>query len=152
MQRSTQKSTIKRYNIEQCSWQTVLSSHEGCRKDSCVVAAGDHLYVCGGSINYDSVTKAERFDTVKNKWEEIANLQQERVDSFGVATEGKIFLAGGRHTGRGLLTSWLKTCEVYNTSTNEWQLIGSLNFPRAGGSMVCLKGTLYVLGGTTYGL
>jgi len=41
----------------------------------------------------------------------------------------------------------LKTCEMFNISTNEWQLIGSLKVPRAYGSMVCLKGTLYVLGG-----
>ena len=142
----SKKSTIERYDVERCSWQTVLSSHEGCREDSCVVAAGNHLYVCGGRINEDYVTKAERFDTVVSKWEEIANTQQERVGSFGVATEGKIFLAGGRQPGQGLEDS-LRTCEVYNISTNEWQFIGSLNFSRAFGSMVCLKGVLYVLGG-----
>ena len=36
---------------------------------------------------------------------------------------------------------------MFNVSTNEWQFIGSLNVSRAFGSMVCLKGTLYVLGG-----
>ena len=41
-----------------------------------------------------------------------------------------------------------KRCEMYNVSTNEWQYIGSLNHFRVYGSMVCLKGTLYVLGGT----
>ena len=161
MNRATKKSTIKRYNIERCSWQTVLSSHEGCREDSCVVASGNHLYVCGGMINGNYVTKAERFDTVENKWEEIANMQQERVGSFGVATEGKIFLAGGKEAERSgrwsdnwfqmlqLDKSKLTTCEMYNTSTNEWQLIGSLNVSRAYGSMVCLRGTLYVLGGSS---
>ena len=82
-----------------------------------------------------------------NKWEEIANLQQERACSFGVATEGKIFLAGGRQPGHGRgIGECLNTCEMYNISTNEWQLIGSLELPRVYGSMVCLKGTLYVLG------
>ena len=38
-------------------------------------------------------------------------------------------------------------CEMFNISTNEWQLIGSLRIPRADGSMACLKGSLYVLGG-----
>ena len=149
---STKKTTIKRYNTERFSWQTILSSREGCREESCVVAAGNHLYVCGGRINRDYSTKAERFDTVENKWEEIANMQQKRVGSFGVATEGKIFLAGGRSPGREyyqLFGKWLETCEMYNTSTNEWQLIGSLNVSRAYGSMVCLKGTLYVLGGSS---
>jgi len=142
---SMRKSTIKTYSNERCSWETVLSSHEGCRGGSCLVAAGNHLYVCGGMTENEGVTKAERFDTVENKWEKIANMQQKRWDAFGVAREGKIFLAGGRPDQR----SYLKTCETFNILTNEWQLIGSLRVPRAYGSMVCLKGVLYVLGGTS---
>ena len=141
---SSRKSTIKRFNVLRCSWQTVLSSQEGCRTGSCVVASGNHLYVCGGRLEDDFVTKAERFDTVGKKWEEIASMQEARGHSLGVATEGKIFVAGGREDW----TSCLETCEIFNISTNEWQFIGSLKVPREGGSMVCLKGTLYVLGGT----
>ena len=143
---STTKSTVKRYNVERCAWQTVLSSHEGCRCDSCVVAAGSHLYVLGGTppqaLEY--VTKAERFDTVEKKWEEIGDMQQARGGACGVAIEGKIFVAGGGNKERKLST----TCEIYNISTNEWQFIGKLNVCRIYGSMVCLKGTVYVLGGT----
>ena len=105
--------------------------------------AGDHLHVCGGSLEDEAVIKPDRFDAIVNKWEEIANMQQERRGTFGVAFQGKIFVAGGKQDSK----SRLKTCEMYNTSTNEWQLIGSLNVPRAYGSMLCLKGTLYVLGG-----
>ena len=36
------------------------------------VATGDHLYAWGGNL------KAERFDTVENKWDEIANIRQGR--------------------------------------------------------------------------
>ena len=139
---SMKTSTVKRFDVERCSWQTVLSSHEGCREDSCVVATGNHLYVCGGKLGSERCSKAERFDTVENKWEEIANMQQERECAFGVATEGKIFVAGGEDW-----ESDLKTCEMFHMSTNEWQLIGSLNAEHCFGSMVCLKGTLYVLGG-----
>ena len=92
----------------------------------------------------ESLSKAERFDTVENKWEEIANMQEKRGSAFGVASGGKIFLAGGRKNWG----SRLRTCEIFNISTNEWQLIGSLKVPRVDGSMMCLKGTLYVLGGT----
>ena len=142
---SSKKSTIKRFDVERCSWQTVLSSHEGCRKHSCVVAAGNHLYVCGGRLedDFEFLTKAERFDTVENKWQEIANMQQARAYACGVTTEGKIFVAGGRKDWESVL----KTCEMYNISTNEWQFIGNLKVPREDGSMMCLKGTLYVLGG-----
>ena len=75
-------------------------------------------------------------------------MQQKRGNAFGVASEGKIFIAGGSQDWR----TNLKTCEMFNVSTNEWQFIGSLNVPRAYGSMVCLKGTLYVLGGSAFGI
>ena len=92
---STNKSTVKIFGFERCSWETVLSSHEDCREESSVVAAGNHLYVCGGSPGEEYFSKAGRFNTVENKWEEIANMQQERGNGFGVATGGKIFVAGG---------------------------------------------------------
>ena len=145
--RSARKTTIERFDVGLRSWETVLLSDKGCRDDSCVVAAGNCLYVLGGEHpqQYGQyVAKAERFDTVQNKWEEIADMQQERGYAFGVATPGKIFVAGGRGHG----SRELKTCEVYSISTSEWQFIGSLNIARSCGSMVCVNGTLYVLGGS----
>jgi len=143
---STQKSTVERYDEGLWSWQTIFSSHKACRNEPCVVAAGNRLYVLGGIPFGRSkpVAKAERFDTVQNKWEDIADLQQAKHRTFGVATQGKIFVAGGK----GQEGQVLKTCEVYNISTDEWQLIRGLNVPRYWGSMVCVNGTLYVLGGS----
>ena len=142
------ESTIKRYDVDMCTWQTVVSSYQGCRDDSCVVATGIHLYVFGGKPPQASeyVKKAERFDTIKNEWEEIAAMQQERGGAFGVATQEKIFVAGGEHKSNRV---W-RTCEMYTVSTNEWQLIGYLNICRTYGSMVCLRGTVYVLGGLNH--
>ena len=136
--------TIKKYNVKRCTWETLISSCEGLRENACVIAAGSHLYLFGGKIPFREVyvVKAERFDTVKNKWEEIADMQEGRSCAFGVATENKIFVAGGLRNG-----TRLKTCEIYNISTNEWQLVANLNVPRCYGSMVCLNGKLYVLGG-----
>ena len=136
--------TIKKYNVKLCRWETVITSREGFRMNACLIAAGSHLYVFGGEISYREkyVAKAKRFDTVENKWEEIADMHEGRSDAFGVATENKIFVAGGLRNG-----TKLKTCEMYNTSTNEWQLVANLNVPRCYGSMVCLNGKLYVVGG-----
>ena len=144
--RVTTETIIKKYNMEACVWQTIHSSAKGYRDESCIVAAGSHLYVFGGKSPETKkyVKKAERFDTVEKKWEEIADMQQEKGCAFGAATQGKIFIAGGKNRSGEMS----KTCEMYNISTNEWQLIGSLNVYRKYGSMVCLNGTLYVLGGT----
>ena len=140
----SRKTVTKRYNVKQCVWETIHSYHEQCRQDACVIAADRHLYSFGGRIPRSSnyVVIAERFDTVENKWERIADMLEGRSDAFGVASQEKIFVAGGKNsTGR------LKACEMYNTLTNEWQLIANLNVPRCYGSMVCLNGKLYVLGG-----
>ena len=136
--------TIKKYNVKRCTWETLISSCEGCRENACVIAAGSHLYLFGGKIPHkeEYVAKAQRFDTVENKWEEIADMHEGRSDAFGVANENKIFVAGGLRNG-----TKLKTCEIYNISTNEWQLVANLNVPRFHGSMICLNGKLYVLGG-----
>ena len=140
------KSTIKRYNVELCTWQTVLASPQGCRNGCCVIAGGSYLYLLGGSTpgNASYVSKAERFNIAETQWEEIADMQQGRGGAFGVASEEKIFVAGGLSEKRKVS----KKCEMYNVSTNEWHFIGSLNTWRMYGSMVCLSGTLYVLGGT----
>ena len=140
-----EESTIKRYNVDMCSWQTVLTSNQACRIESCVVAAGHHLYSFGGWLPQSSewVTKAERFDTMVNEWEEIADMQCERGGAFGVATEEKIFVGGGHRSNY----VW-RTCEMYIVSTNEWQTIASLNISHEYGSMMCLKGKIYVVGGS----
>ena len=143
------ESTVKRYDVELYSWQTI-SSCEGSRVSSCVVGAGNCLYVCSGGKFFETQViliydgKAERFDTVEDKWESIADMQQHRGHAFGVAAQGKIFIAGGLDRNRQVS----KTCEVYNVATNEWHFIANLNFPRILGSMVCLNETLYVLGGS----
>ena len=142
-------STVKKFDVESYSWQAVHSSNWGCRYDSCIVAAGNCLYVLGGDAtrNYSNpeyVTVSERFDIIGNQWEKIADMQQGRAYAFGVAFQGKIFVAGGKDRSQKELNS----CEVYNITTDEWQFVGSLNVPRSHGSMLCVNGTIYVLGGS----
>ena len=143
-------STVKKYDVESYSWQTVHCSHLGCRYNSCTVVAGNCLYLLGGRDPIDLsiyVATAEEFDTVENQWKRIADMQQERADAFGMAFQGKIFVAGGKDRSGKELDS----CEVYGIAANEWQLIGSLSVPRVCGSMLSVNGTIYVLGGAQPG-
>ena len=133
----------KRYNVKQYEWETLHTYFGQCRQNACVIAAGSHLYAFGGkNSRFSNNGTAERFDTVENEWKRIADMLEERSNAFGVASQEKIFVAGGNGF-RGIL----ETCEMYNTLTNEWQLVANLNVPRCYGSMVCLNGKLYVLGG-----
>ena len=109
LKKSRRESRIERCNMGSRSWESVFTSYKGCKRVSCVVAAGDCLYVLGGKTELqrevgrrnlsrkgEFVTKAERFDAVHSKWEEIADMQQERGCAFGVATQGNIFVAEGQ--------------------------------------------------------
>ena len=145
LESTTETVCIEKFQVETCSWQELHSSSQCYRKDSCVIGSDNFLYLLGGTSphTFQHVAKADRFDITEKKWEEITDMQQARGGAFGVASQEKIFIAGG--TDEESTVS--KTCEVYNVSTNEWQLIADLNVYRTHGSMVCLGGTLYVLGG-----
>ena len=82
----------------------------------------------------------------------IAPLNEARDNAFGVCKNEKIFIAGGSKFHELLQREFpLKTCEVYNISTDEWQFIASLTLRRTLGSMVLADETLYVLGGQSPG-
>ena len=157
---------IMKYNVKSDSWRQVSSPqyHEPWQsgEGSCVVAMDNYLYVIGGMLYVGRNLKGEhlltlsahamRFNTNNWKWDRIASMKYARHSACGVAARGRIFVAGGViYSGLNkecvLVT---KECEMYNVSTNEWQFIASLQKPRWGGSMVYLKGSLYVVGGKRY--
>ena len=113
---------------------------------ACGVTDGCHLYIIGGTKSRVQKalgsTKVLRIDPEAGNCEEVASLNEARHDAFGAAMNGKIYVGGGI---QGSAT--LKTCEMFNPSTNEWQMMPSLNVPRHSSSMVCFQEALYVVGG-----
>ena len=113
---------------------------------ACGVTEGCHLYIIGGTKSRVQKalgsTKVLRIDPEAGNCEEVASLNEARHDAFGAAMNGKIYVGGGI---QGSAT--LKTCEMFNPSTNEWQMMPSLNVPRHSSSMVCFQEALYVVGG-----
>ena len=115
--------------------------------DSFVMTDEKYIYLIGGKSQYvrgTALSTTYRFDPSADdhEWEEVAPINQARYNAFGAAMNGKVYIAGGC---QGQET--LKTCEVYNPLTNEWQLMPSLRVSRMSASMVCHEGRLYVLGG-----
>ena len=141
--------TVYAYHPEQNDWDE-LDDAPSSRWGACGVTDGKHLYVMGGTsvddIEISGTVTTERFDPNEDNWEEVADMQEARHGAFGVAMNGKLYIAGGQQK-KGQICTVLCSCEVYNPSTNEWQLFPSLNIPRHTASMVCFKEELYVLGG-----
>ena len=119
---------------------------------ACGVTDGQHLYVIGGTkSNIRKVvgsTKVLRIDPEDNECKEVASMNEARHNAFGTAMNGKIYIAGGMQTDEEICRVLVNdTCEMYDPSTNEWQMMPSLNIPRHSSSMVCFQEALYVVGG-----
>ena len=120
---------------------------QGLRYGACLVSDKRHLYLVGGNHSFlRGSQKVERFDPILATWEEVAAMNEARWSAFGEAMNGKIYIAGGKKENEGHYTV-MKSCEVYDPSTNEWQVISSLKMCRHSANMVCIQEALYVVGG-----
>ena len=133
---------IYRYNAECDNWDLMASLPFG-QQDACIVTDEQFLYIIGGR----RTSRTSRYDSRDKKLEELACVNEGRFNSFGAAMNGKIYIAGGHSINSYF--KLLSSCEVYNSATNEWQVMPSLKVPRHSASMVCFQGRLYVLGGTS---
>ena len=148
---------VSKYNFKSNTWTVVhCNRHKPvAARDACIIAMDRYLYVIGGLMltDLDSISPPYRIDTTSLhsgmrhggnlSWDRITEMKKPRTGACGTAAHGKIFIAGGLVRGGCYCVS----CEVYNIEADEWQLIASLNSPRFSGSMVYLKGILYVVGG-----
>ena len=118
------------------------------RYGACLVSDKRHLYLVGGVDLYSlqAFKTVERFDPILAAWEEVAAMNEARSNAFGAAMNGKIYIAGSISESGGHRTV-LKSCEVYDPSTDEWQVISNLKVCRQAANMVCLQEALYVVGG-----
>ena len=143
------ENTIFTYHPDKNEWK-IYGGGALSRWGACGVTDGHHIYIMGGTENeneeINGIARVEKLDPSEESWEEVAPMNEVRHDAFGAAMNEKIYVAGGLQKDDGNLRA-LNTCEVYSPSTDEWQVIPSLKVPRHSASMVCFKGTLYVIGG-----
>lgn len=156
VQNSMERSELWKYNLETNSVSPPIPWEEGRHTDPTVIAIDKDIYTIGGLKDVESnsrpmtaVSDAARYNTVENKWGKIAPIQVGRYEACGLGTNEKIFIAGGI-SDNGKKIQRLRSCEVYDISTDEWQFMSDLKFARFHSNMVSANGTLYVLGGSVY--
>ncbi|KAL9959149.1 hypothetical protein ACROYT_G036239 [Oculina patagonica] len=116
---------ITKYKPESNSWEDILSFNLG-RRSFCIVAKDDFIYFIGGAesdrnefgLVTNLLTDVDRYDIRKDQWNKVADTQSCRYH-LGAAVNEKICVAG--------IELWSETnhCEVYDETTNEWQIIAS---------------------------
>ncbi|XP_068728904.1 kelch-like protein 3 [Montipora capricornis] len=138
------------YKLEESLCEAVVDPPTR-RYGACLVSDKRHLYLVGGShmesgFSFQGSQTVERFDPILATWEEVAAMNEARYGAFGAAMNGKIYVAGGVTEKERHLTV-LKSCEVYDPSTNEWEVVSNLKLCRQAANMVCFQEALYVVGG-----
>ena len=147
------ENTIFTFNPDKNEWK-VQGGAALARWGACGVTDGHHIYIIGGTMDDDdaevvevnATATVERLDPIGDCWEEVAAMNEARHDAFGAAMNGKIYVAGGMQKN-GEICTVLNTCEVYDPSTNEWQVMPNLEMPRCFASMVCFEEALYIIAG-----
>lgn len=144
---------ISKYRPESNTWEDIsslkfamvsLSSQEG----MCILAKDSFIYFIGGRRIRNHrrrpvLKNVYRYNLVTKQGDQLANMRLERAFACGASAHGKIFVAGG--INRCQLIS--NTCEVYDETTNEWQLIASLYMPTdAVPQILSVDDALYALG------
>ncbi len=129
---------ITKYKPESNSWEDISSFDKLDRIYLCIVAKDDFIYFIGGfefegGKTTNLLTDVDRYDLRKDQWNKVADLHERRRYHWGAAVNDKVFVAGYgmSHRGRRIrsadLWSVIYHCEVYDETTDEWQVIASLN-------------------------
>ena len=151
-------SPFMKYDHESNSWKHESSFEWTPRYGGiCIVNKDDVIYFLGGQVPcvpFTPLGDAYRYDISSKKFDKIAEMNETRCGAHGAAFHGKIFVIGGRGIsfhdwGTGIFVR--TTCEVYNETTDEWQMIAGLKVPNGFSltrvvGMLSVDDKLYVLG------
>ncbi|KAL9962964.1 hypothetical protein ACROYT_G032122 [Oculina patagonica] len=142
-------SFIIKYKPKSNSWEDITSFDHLHRYNVCIVANDDFFYFVGGvkfehrfsRFAYDAKTDVDRYDLRKDHWSKVADIHEGCRYHWGAAVNEKIFIVG--HLERD---ERLNQCQVYNETTNEWQVIAS----PSGRKLLSVDGKLYAVNNTRY--
>ncbi|XP_027192994.1 F-box/kelch-repeat protein SKIP11-like [Cicer arietinum] len=104
------------------------------------LAVGTNLLVFGREIMTSAIYK---YSILTNEWTKGIEMNTSRC-LFGSASIGEIAILAG---GCDLQGNILKSAELYNLDTNQWEILPDMNTARKMCSGVFMDGKFYVLGG-----
>lgn len=98
----------------------------------------------GGPTNSSCLRSVERYDIVKNKWEQVASMNEGRRALAAVSMPDGIYAIGG-YNGKDYISS----VEKYDVESDSWQIVCHLNSPKCTMTAVASpdEQKFYVIGG-----
>ena len=121
-------SFLTKFKPETNSWEDLTSfDHFDLRDDFCIVANDNFIYFIGGNECFGdltSLTDVDRFELSKKQWDKAADTKMAMRRARGAAVNEKIYITG--HSARPQAFPPSYDWEVYDETTNEWQIIAGV--------------------------
>ena len=98
------------------------------------------LLISGGETDEGiELKESEIFDPTLEKWTVVDSLNTARYrHSEILLSNGNVLISGGLNFTYPT-APWLKSCEVYNPTTNNWEVVTSMNYTRVAHSSIILN-------------
>ena len=134
--------TVQCYHTTKKVWLSRASTTHA-RIDSAAIATGKHIYVIGGTFpinSLDTARSVERYDPVKDRWEDMPPLNKGRSGCTAVYINDKIFVFGGRNS-TGIIE--LYDFEYLDPVKNTW-VLRTIPYNKPIHSVFCLNDKIIV--------
>lgn len=106
------------------------------------------IYVCGGrNEEVGPLPTAEMFDSWHGKWRSLANMRTCRAGCASAPLKDKRLIVVGGYDGSGIVRGLLRSSEIYNPVTGEWEFAGDLCRARWGHGCAALGEQVFAVGG-----
>ncbi len=131
---------IEAYVPQRDTWERINSFLPTPRSGMSGSLLSNLLFVMGGKIGENFTDTVEVYDLRENTWLIRRSMLTPRA-SFAAVGGDRIYALGGFYQGP------LRVCEVYNESSNSWQVIKRLPFSNFGAAGCVYCGRIFLLGG-----
>ena len=116
---------------------------------------GGMLYAVGGQngdappLANDTLASVEKYDPAANSWTPVAPMTDERNGAGVGVLGGLLYAVGGTSCKHFDGCDVLRTAEKYNSTTNTWEEVGEMSFPRHNLGVGVAGGLLFAMGGAS---
>ena len=140
-------SSVERYSpmSDDASWVTVASMHIA-RIGLAVCTHTRLLYAIGGYDGHRRLTDVESYNPDTNTWKREPSLLHGRSGAAAASLAQFIYVVGGYSSTGSEESMQLNVVERFDTLTQQWSVIQSMNCRRSALSCVTLDRRLFALG------
>ncbi|WP_160646733.1 M56 family metallopeptidase [Chengkuizengella marina] len=146
------KSVQEISSVESAGTWTEVSSMNQARDNHATGVIDGKIYVVGGSRyndqGYEYLSSLEMYDPQKDRWIELASMNQARHNHTTGVIDGKIYVVGGsRYNDNNQAYEFLSSLEMYDPQKDRWIELASMNQARGYHTTEIINGKIYAVGG-----